>query len=90
MLVKALEYNNVKYIFGVPGGHTLKFYDSLYESQKIKPILIKHESGASFMATGYAQVSGEIGICTGTFGLGATNLTTGVASAYRTQSHCSL
>lgn len=82
LIVKMLESNDSKYIFGVPGGHLLKFYDSLYFSKEITPILTKHESGASFMATGYAQVSNKIGICTGTVGPGATNLTTGVASAY--------
>jgi acetolactate synthase-1/2/3 large subunit len=82
LLVKSLEFNDVKYVFGVPGGHLLKFYDALYDSKQIAPILTKHESGASFMATGYAQVSGNVGVCTGTVGPGATNLVTGVASAY--------
>jgi acetolactate synthase I/II/III large subunit len=82
ILVRALDANDVKYVFGVPGGHLLKFYDILYDNKQIVPILTKHESGASFMATGYAQVSGKFGVCTGTVGPGATNLTTGVASAY--------
>ena len=81
LAVKILEENGVKYSFGVPGGHLLKFFDSIKESN-ITPILTKHESGASFMATGYAQVSGKIGVCIGTVGPGATNLVTGVASAY--------
>ena len=81
LAVKILEENNVKYSFGVPGGHLLKFFDSIKESN-ITPILTKHESGASFMATGYAQVSGKLGVCIGTVGPGATNLVTGVASAY--------
>ncbi|MBD3205033.1 hypothetical protein GF319_01665, partial [Candidatus Bathyarchaeota archaeon] len=82
LLIKLLEKNDVEYIFGVPGGHLLKFYDSLKNSERVMPILTKHEAGASFMATGYSQVSGKIGVCTGTVGPGATNLTTGVASAY--------
>jgi len=81
LAVKILEENDIKYSFGVPGGHLLKFFDSIRESN-ITPILTKHESGASFMATGYAQVSGTIGVCIGTVGPGATNLVTGVASAY--------
>jgi acetolactate synthase-1/2/3 large subunit len=81
LAIKILEENNVKYSFGVPGGHLLKLFDSIKESN-ITPILTKHESGASFMATGYAQVSGKIGVCIGTVGPGATNLVTGVASAY--------
>ncbi|MBN1190114.1 MAG: thiamine pyrophosphate-binding protein [Dehalococcoidales bacterium] len=80
--MKSLESNNVKYIFGIPGGHLLKFYDALYDSREISPILTKHESGASFMAVGYAQVNGGFGVCTGTVGPGATNLITGIASAY--------
>jgi len=82
IITSILESNGAQYIFGIPGGHLCKFYDSIYFSNKITPILTKHESGASFMATGYAQVSNKIGICTGTVGPGATNLTTGVASAY--------
>jgi acetolactate synthase-1/2/3 large subunit len=81
LAVKILEKNDIKYSFGVPGGHLLKFFDSIRESN-ITPILTKHESGASFMATGYAQVSGKLGVCIGTVGPGATNLVTGVASAY--------
>ncbi len=81
LLVRLLENNGVKYTFGVPGGHLLKLFDSIRESS-LTPILTKHESGASFMAMGYAQVSGKIGVCLGTVGPGATNLITGVASAY--------
>jgi acetolactate synthase-1/2/3 large subunit len=81
LAIKILEANNVKYTFGVPGGHLLKLFDSIKDS-KITPILTKHESGASFMATGYSQVSQNIGVCIGTVGPGATNLVTGVASAY--------
>jgi acetolactate synthase-1/2/3 large subunit len=81
-IIKMLETNKTEYVFGVPGGHLLKFYDSLFNSDELNPILTKHESGASFMATGYAQVSKGLGVCTGTVGPGATNLTTGVASAY--------
>ena len=82
LLVNLLESNGVEYVFGVPGGHLLKFYNSLVDSSKITPILTKHEAGASFMATGFAQVSEKIGVCVGTVGPGATNLITGVASAY--------
>ncbi|MBN2074510.1 MAG: thiamine pyrophosphate-binding protein [Dehalococcoidales bacterium] len=82
IIVKILETNDTRYVFGVPGGHLCKFYDSIYYSDEITPILTKHESGASFMATGYAQVSHKLGVCTGTVGPGATNLVTGIASAY--------
>jgi acetolactate synthase-1/2/3 large subunit len=81
VLTRIMEVNGIKYLFGVPGGHLLKFYDAV-SSSSLSPVLTKHESGASFMATGYAQVSGHIGACTGTVGPGATNLVTGIASAY--------
>ena len=82
ILVKYLEQEGVEYIFGIPGGHLLPLYDALYKNDKIKPILAKHEAGAAFMAYGYAVTSGKIGVCCGTVGPGATNLVTGVASAY--------
>ena len=82
ILVKYLEQEGVEYIFGIPGGHLLPLYDALYKNGKIKPILAKHEAGAAFMAYGYAATSGKIGVCCGTVGPGATNLVTGVASAY--------
>ena len=82
IIVKMLAANGVSHVFGVPGGHLLKFYDALYHNDTVIPVLTKHESGASFMATGFAQVSNKMGACTGTVGPGATNLVTGVASAY--------
>ncbi|MGM0367095.1 MAG: thiamine pyrophosphate-binding protein [Actinomycetota bacterium] len=82
IIVKMLEANDASYIFGVPGGHLLKFYDAVYNSKKLTPILTKHESGAAFIAAGFSEVSNEIGVCTGTVGPGATNLITGIASAY--------
>lgn len=82
IIVKYLEQEGVEYVFGVPGGHLLPFYDALYKSSTIKAILAKHEAGAALMAYGYAVTSGKIGVCCGTVGPGATNLVTGVASAY--------
>src|SRR4030042_1711258 len=82
ILVKYWEQEGVEYIFGIPGGHLLPLYDALYKNDKIKPILAKQEAGAAFMAYGYAVTSGKIGVCCGTVGPGATNLVTGVASAY--------
>jgi acetolactate synthase-1/2/3 large subunit len=81
LLVAYLEQEGVRVVFGVPGGHLLAFYDALIDSS-IAPVLAKHESGAAFMAGGYAQVSGGLGVCCGTVGPGATNLVTGVAAAY--------
>ncbi len=82
IMVKYLEQEGVGYVFGVPGGHLLPFYDALYKNGSVKAILAKHEAGAALMAYGYAVTSGKIGVCCGTVGPGATNLVTGVASAY--------
>jgi acetolactate synthase-1/2/3 large subunit len=81
ILVRYLEQEGVRYVFGVPGGHLLAFYDALRGSS-IQPVLAKHEGGAAYMATGYAHVSGKLGVCCGTVGPGATNLVSGVAAAY--------
>ena len=80
-LVKALELAGVEYIFGYPGGATLPIYDELSHSS-IKHILARHEQGAAHMADGYARASGKVGVCMATSGPGATNLVTGIATAY--------
>lgn len=82
LLIKYLEKEGVEYIFGVPGGHLLPLYDAIYKNSVIKPVLTCHEAGAAFMAYGYAKTAGKIGVCCGTVGPGATNLITGVASAF--------
>lgn len=76
-----MERLGIAHIFGMPGSHILPVYDSLYDSS-IKSVLVKHEQGAAFMAGGYARASGRIGACITTAGPGATNLVTGIASAY--------
>jgi acetolactate synthase-1/2/3 large subunit len=81
ILVRYLENEGVKYVFGLPGGHLLTFYDALLESA-ITPILAKHEGAAGYMAAGHALVGGRLGVCCGTVGPGATNLVSGVAAAY--------
>lgn len=81
ILVKFLENLGVKCIFGIPGSHILPVYDGLYDSS-IQSILVKHEQAAAFMAGGHARISGGIGACITTAGPGATNLVTGIASAY--------
>ncbi len=80
-MIKALEAENVDIIFGYPGGALLPFYDALYDSDLIH-ILTRHEQAASHAADGYARASGKVGVCVGTSGPGATNLVTGVATAY--------
>ena len=81
LLVHFLERLGVRYVFGVPGSHILPVYDALYDSP-IRTVLAKHEQGAAFMAGGHARVSGGVGACLTTAGPGATNLVTGIASAY--------
>lgn len=82
LLLKYLEAEGVKYIFGIPGGPLMPLYEALHELGNIRAILTKHEQGAAFMADGYARASGKLGVCCSTTGPGATNLFTGVACAY--------
>lgn len=82
VLVRYLEQEGVEYLFGVPGGHLLALYDAVHRSGKIRTVLAKNEQGAGYMANGYARVSGRLGVCCGTVGPGATNLVSGVATAF--------
>src|SRR5690242_14047939 len=82
VLLRALEEEDVRYIFGVPGGPLVPLFEALDQRQQIQPILSKHEEGAAFMAEGYARVRRGLGVCFGTSGPGATNALTGVASAH--------
>ncbi|KYO68070.1 biosynthetic-type acetolactate synthase large subunit [Thermovenabulum gondwanense] len=81
-LIKALEAEGVDLIFGYPGGAILPVYDSLYNSKKIKHVLTRSEQAAAHAASGFARVSGKVGVCMATSGPGATNLVTGIATAY--------
>jgi len=80
-LVRYLESMGVEHIFGVSGGTISPIYGAIHKS-RIRDVLTKHEAGAAFMADGYARVSGRLGVCMSTTGPGATNLITGVASAF--------
>lgn len=80
-VVKGLEAQGVKIVFGYPGGAILPVYEALRESS-IKHILVRHEQAAVHAANGYARVSGKTGVCIATSGPGATNLVTGIANAY--------
>lgn len=80
-LIDSLKQEGVEVIFGLPGGAILPVYDNLYDSN-IRHILVKHEQSAAHMADGYARVSNKPGICMATSGPGATNLVTGIATAY--------
>ena len=79
--IRSLEQEGVEVIFGIPGGAILPAYDPILDSP-IRHILCRHEQGAAHAADGYAQATGEVGVCMATSGPGATNLVTGLASAY--------
>lgn len=81
LLVRCLENEGVRYIFGVPGEENLDFLDSLSRSEQIRFVTVRHEQGAAFMADVYGRLSTYPGVCLGTLGPGATNLITGVADA---------
>ncbi|MEG1732166.1 MAG: biosynthetic-type acetolactate synthase large subunit, partial [Longicatena sp.] len=83
ILMQALIDQGVDTIFGYPGGSVLNIYDAIYErSEEIHHILTSHEQGAAHAADGYARSSGKTGVCLATSGPGATNLVTGIATAY--------
>ncbi len=83
ILVECLLEQGVDTLFGFPGGAVLNIYDALYRYQdKIRHVLTSHEQGAAHAADGYARASGKVGVCLATSGPGATNLVTGIATAY--------
>jgi acetolactate synthase I/II/III large subunit len=84
-LIDSLCLHGVKHIFGYPGGAILPIYDELYRAEargQLQHILVRHEQGASHAADGYARATGQVGVCFGTSGPGATNLVTGIATAH--------
>ncbi len=82
IVIEALKKEKVEVIFGYPGGSVIPFFDSLYDDKSIKFYLPRHEQGAVHMADGYARSTGKVGVCVATSGPGATNFTTGIATAY--------
>ncbi len=82
IIIECLKEHGVDTIFGYPGGTILNVYDELYKHPEIKHILTSHEQGASHAADGYARATGKVGVCMATSGPGATNLVTGIATAY--------
>jgi acetolactate synthase-1/2/3 large subunit len=81
-LVRSLEQVGADVVFGIPGGAILPAYDPLYDSTRVRHILVRHEQGAGHAAEGYAQATGKVGVCMATSGPGATNLVTPIADAY--------
>lgn len=83
IVIECLKEQKVDTVFGYPGGSILNIYDALYKhSDEINHILTSHEQGASHAADGYARATGKVGVCFATSGPGATNLVTGIATAY--------
>ena len=82
VLVKALQAEGVKYIWGYPGGSVLHIYDAFYKQETIQHILVRHEQAAVHAADGYARATGDVGVALVTSGPGVTNAVTGIATAY--------
>jgi tartronate-semialdehyde synthase len=80
-VIKVLESENVRYVFGVPGAAILPFYDAMRQSQQIKHLIVRHEEGGTHAADGYARATGEVGISIGTSGPAGTNMITGLYTA---------
>src|SRR6056300_627375 len=82
MLVRALQYEGVEYVFRYPGGAALHIYDALFKSDAVPHVLVRHEQAATHAADGYARATGKPGVVLVTSGPGATNAITGIATAY--------
>ena len=82
IVIECLKEQGVDTVFGYPGGAILNIYDALYQHPEIRHVLTSHEQGASHAADGYARSTGKVGVCFATSGPGATNLVTGIATAY--------
>lgn len=82
ILIKALQAENVKYIWGYPGGAVLHIYDAFYKQDTIQHVLVRHEQAAVHAADGYARATGDVGVALVTSGPGLTNAVTGIATAY--------
>ncbi|HEY5580947.1 MAG TPA: thiamine pyrophosphate-binding protein, partial [Rhodoferax sp.] len=82
ILIKALQAEGVKYVWGYPGGAVLHIYDALYKQDTIQHILVRHEQAAVHAADGFARATGEVGVALVTSGPGVTNAVTGIATAY--------
>ncbi|HEY8356152.1 MAG TPA: thiamine pyrophosphate-binding protein, partial [Ramlibacter sp.] len=82
ILVKCLQAENVKYVWGYPGGAVLHIYDAFYKQDTIQHVLVRHEQAAVHAADGYARATGDVGVALVTSGPGVTNAITGIATAY--------
>ena len=82
IMLECLRQEQVTHIFGYPGGAVLPIYDAIFDCKDIVHVLVRHEQGAAHMADGFARSTGKVGVCLATSGPGATNLVTGIATAY--------
>lgn len=82
ILIESLKREGVEVVFGYPGGAVIDIYDVLFNTPDIQHVLVRHEQGAVHAADGYARTTGKVGVCMATSGPGATNLVTGLATAY--------
>ena len=82
ILVKALQAEGVKYVWGYPGGAVLHIYDAFFKQDTIQHVLVRHEQAAVHAADGYARATGDVGVALVTSGPGVTNAVTGIATAY--------
>lgn len=82
ILVKSLQAEGVKQLWGYPGGAVLYIYDALYKQDTIQHVLVRHEQAAVHAADGFARATGEVGVALVTSGPGLTNAVTGIATAY--------
>ena len=82
ILIESLKCAEVEYIFGVNGGAAMPIFDALYDDPDIKLLPMRHEQGAAHAADGYARATGKVGVTLATSGPGATNLVTGIATAF--------
>src|SRR5450756_2951395 len=80
--IRCLQEEGVEYLFGYPGGAVLHIYDALFQQDKVKHILVRHEQAAIHAADGYARSSEKVGVALVTSGPGITNAVTGIATAY--------
>ncbi len=82
IVVRCLQEEGVEHVFGYPGGAVLYIYDAIFNQEKIRHVLVRHEQAAAHAADGYARSTGKVGVCLVTSGPGVTNAVTGIATAY--------
>ncbi len=82
IVVRCLQEEGVEHLFGYPGGAVLYIYDALFQQDKVKHILVRHEQAAVHAADAYSRATQKVGVCLVTSGPGVTNAVTGIATAY--------